>query len=422
MQQLTEVRYPSNGLAILLHALIFAAGAFGCRATIALEDEPAPMIALETHGAVEAPRLVRAVQVDLDAVFDSDRVQQARNIDALTERIAALGVNVVLLQAFADPDGSGLTKAVYFPNRWLPVRADLFNRVAWQLRSRAHVQVYGWLPVLSYDFSAVSADRRPARVLAWDAAKHIAAQDGAQYQRLSPFDPQALSLVGDVYEDLANSAAIDGLLFHDDAELTDLEDASAPALAAYEHMGLPPSIERIRDDPVLRDRWLAFKTRTLTEFTQVLARRAARYRQPLKTMRNLYARVIMEPDGRERFAQDLDDFLDAYDYTAVMAMPMLEGIAAHDSTAWLQKLESTVAARRYGLSRTLFELQAVDWNVAAGSRTRHVPAASLANQMTVLLRGGARNIGYYPDDIALNLPDVDALRTTITAHSYPDSR
>jgi poly-beta-1,6-N-acetyl-D-glucosamine N-deacetylase PgaB len=109
---------------------------------------------------VDRPETVRAVQIDLDAVYDPDPVQQERNLDALIKRIYTLGVNVVMLQAFADPDGSGLAKAVYFPNRWLPVRADLFNRVAWQLRSRGHVHVYGWLPVLSYDFAGVPADRR----------------------------------------------------------------------------------------------------------------------------------------------------------------------------------------------------------------------------------------------------------------------
>jgi biofilm PGA synthesis lipoprotein PgaB len=228
-------------------------------------------------------------------------------------------------------------------------------------------------------------------------------------------------LVGDIYEDLARSAAIDGLLFHDDAELSDDEDASAPALAAYERAGLPPSIERLRNDRQLRRRWLELKSRTLTEFTRALVQRAGEYRLPLKTMRNLYARVIMDPDGATRFAQNYEDFLGTYDYTAVMAMPMLEGIAARDAAAWLQNLEIAVAARPDGLRKTLFELQAVDWNVAGDAPTRHVSAAALAGQMRLLLKGGAQNIGYYPDDIVLNQPDVDALRAAISTHTYPYS-
>lgn len=370
---------------------------------------------------LDRPEPVRAVQVDLDAVFDTDPVQQERNLDALVKRIYTLGVNVVMLQAFADPDGSGLAQAVYFPNRWLPVRADLFNRVVWQLKSRAHVHVYGWLPVLTYGFSALPADRRPARVLAWDTGQHVAAADMQQYARLSPYDPRALSLIGDLYEDLARSAAIDGLLFHDDAMLGENEDASAPALVAYERAGLPPSIDRIRASVGLRRQWEVLKAQTLTEFTHTLAGRAARYRLPLKTMRNLYARVITEPRSRARFAQDFDDFLNAYDYTAVMAMPMLEGIPDRKADAWLQQLQTAVAARPGGLSRTLFELQAVDWNVSRYAPQRHIPATALVSQMRLLLSGGALNIGYYPDDFVTNQPAVGQLSRVISVHTYPYS-
>jgi len=31
------------------------------------------------------------------------------------------------------------------------MRADLFNRAAWQLHSRAHVEVYAWMPVLAIE-------------------------------------------------------------------------------------------------------------------------------------------------------------------------------------------------------------------------------------------------------------------------------
>jgi hypothetical protein len=33
----------------------------------------------------------------------------------------------------------------------MPMRADLFSRVAWQLKSRAGVKVYAWLPVLGFE-------------------------------------------------------------------------------------------------------------------------------------------------------------------------------------------------------------------------------------------------------------------------------
>ena len=50
--------------------------------------------------------------------------------------------------------GGKIADALYFPNQVLPVRADLFSRVAWQLRTRARVQVYAWMPVLAFRLPA----------------------------------------------------------------------------------------------------------------------------------------------------------------------------------------------------------------------------------------------------------------------------
>ena len=50
---------------------------------------------------------VRAVQVDLDYVYDPNPAQQEKNLSALLDRIKSLHPTQVWLQAFADPDGSG---------------------------------------------------------------------------------------------------------------------------------------------------------------------------------------------------------------------------------------------------------------------------------------------------------------------------
>lgn len=54
---------------------------------------------------------------------------------------------------------------------------------------------------------------------------------------VSPFDDRVRAQVGMLYEDLAGHAAFDGILFHDDALLSDYEDASAPAITAYQQAG-----------------------------------------------------------------------------------------------------------------------------------------------------------------------------------------
>jgi biofilm PGA synthesis lipoprotein PgaB len=88
------------------------------------------------------PEPVRAVQLGLDAVYDPDPAEQERKLSILLDRVRALRPSHVFLAA-GDP-------AAYFPTRHVPVRADLFNRVAWQLASRAEVKVHAVLPAHGY--------------------------------------------------------------------------------------------------------------------------------------------------------------------------------------------------------------------------------------------------------------------------------
>jgi biofilm PGA synthesis lipoprotein PgaB len=358
-------------------------------------------------------RAVRVVHVDLDYVYDPDPAQQERNLDRLVQRIHAMQISTVFLQAFADPEGTGLAKEMYFPNRVLPMRADLFNRVSWQLRTRARVQVFAWMPVLAFDFGdAVST------VLAWQP-QGIPERDPKTYRRVSPFDAEARAKVVTLYEDLARYAPFEGLLFHDDALLSDFEDASPSALAAYAKAGLPPSVEAIRADPETLRRWTRFKTDALLEFTTELAARARVYRAPLFTARSIYALPVLDSQSEEWFAQDLGRFLDTYDYAAVMAMPLMENVAPDDADAWLRRLVASVATRPQGLKRTIFELQSVDWRKRADEKDMKVPTETLSRQMRLLLRLGALNFGYYPDDFITGHPDERRLHRDFSLQSYP---
>ena len=354
------------------------------------------------------PDPVRVVHVDIDYIYDPDPEQQNRNLSHLLDRVKALGVNTVYLQAFADPDGDGNADALYFPNRHLPMRADLFNRVAWQLRTRVGVQVYAWLPVLSYDLPA-GHPLAAARVIA-SPPRQPRSED---YRRLSPFNPQALQLVGDIYEDLARHTFFAGLLFHDDAYLNDREDASEWALAVYrDNWKLPADIEAIRADPALFRDWTQRKTKALAQWTDALTERARRYRPHIKTARNLYASVVMDPQAEAWFAQSLPVFLEHYDHVALMAMPYMERAA--DPDAWLKTLVARVADTPGALDRTVFELQSVDWR-----KGEAIDGGVLAAQMQLLLRAGARNFGYYPDDFILERPALEAVRPAISLIPVP---
>lgn len=359
---------------------------------------------------------IRVAHVDLDYVYDSDAAQMERNLDKLVQRVANMGVNVVFLQAFADPNGDGLARELYFPNRYLPMRADLFNRAAWQLRSRAFVEVYAWMPVLSFQL-----DPALERVQRWYPDDGQARIDPTQYERLSPFDPRVRQQVIDLYEDLSRNAIFAGILFHDDAMLSDFEDASPAAMAAYSAAGFEEPIEQLRADPEKMHRWTRFKSRYLVDFTLTLAEHVKTLRGPqIHTARNMFASPVVEPESEAWFAQNLDDFLAAYDWTAPMAMPWMEGIAEKDSKAWLKQMVDEVAKRPGALERTIFELQARDWRQGPdGSEGRHVDSVVLADWMRWLQLHGARNLGYYPDDFIQDEPRLEIIRPVLSNTWYP---
>ena len=123
------------------------------------------------------PAPKRVVQVDLDDIYNADPIQQEQNLSILIDRIRKLRPSQVYLEATTDNDSDGVADFAYFQNRHLPMRADLFNRVAWQLATRSLIEVYAVMPVSSYKL-------QPAQV-------------------------------ADIYEDLSRYANFDGLVFQD---------------------------------------------------------------------------------------------------------------------------------------------------------------------------------------------------------------
>ncbi|MGN8105638.1 poly-beta-1,6-N-acetyl-D-glucosamine N-deacetylase PgaB [uncultured Pseudomonas sp.] len=362
--------------------------------------------------AVQTKAPMRVLHVDLDNVYDPDPAQQARNLDVLVQRVVDMGAGTVFLQAFADPKGDGLVHSLYFPNRHLPMRADLFNRVAWQLHTRARASVYAWMPVLSF-----ALDPKLPRVTRWDPETGQVGPDPDQYKRLSPFDPKVRQIIGEIYQDLARVGPIDGILYHDDAVFNDFEDASPAALKAYAAQGLPDTIAALRADPAVMQRWTRFKSRYLIDFTHELTAKVRAVRGPqVLTARNIFAEPMLNPGSETWFAQNLDDFLQAYDWTAPMAMPLMEGQEVKTSNAWLEKLIATVKARPGAMEKTIFELQAKDWRTQAAP---DISAEQLAEWMGVLKRQGVTSFGYYPDNFLENSPDLKTIRPALSNQWNP---
>lgn len=369
-----------------------------------------------TAMVMENNTVMRVAHVDLDYVYDPDPEQMERNLGQLVQRIADMQITTVFLQAFADPTGDGLARSVYFPNRHLPMRADLFNRAAWQLKSRAFVDVYAWMPVLSFDLNPSIP-----RVMKWDPATGQTLVDSNAYQRLSPFDPKARQQIIEIYEDLSRHALFNGILFHDDALLSDFEDAGPEALAAYRAAGLPGSIQALRADPDTMHKWTRYKSRYLIDFTKTLTDHVRAIRGPqIKTARNMYAEPILHPESEAWFAQNLDDFLETYDWTAPMAMPWMENVPKDGADAWLDSLVDKVAEHPGALNKTVFEIQGRDWRpTAEGEDSGHVDSALMAHWLKRIQLRGARSFGYYPDDFTQNQPRLEVIRPAISNAWYP---
>lgn len=338
---------------------------------------------------------LRIAHVDMDYLYDDDEEQTRRNIGDFINRIKASGVNTVFLQAYADPDGDGGADQLYFPNRRLPVRRDLFSHVALQLRSQAKVKVYAWLPILAYHAGLPDE----WYVHEWrDGESQIAA-----HRRLSPVNPQARQFIGDIYEDLAIHCDFDGVLFHDDGVLSDFEDVSEPAMAfAQRAWGLPADFETLHADAAARGLWAQHKTELLAQFTDFLTGRVKYYRPHIKTARNLFALPVLNEKSEEWYAQSLAAYLQHYDFAALEAMPFME--KAENPQIWLQSLINKIAAQPEGLRKTIFELQTVDWNKRAP-----VPTSVLFEQVRLLEKNGAEHIGYYPDNFHADHPGRDDL-------------
>ena len=167
--------------------------------------------------------------------------------------------------------------------------------------------------------------------------------------------------------------------------------------------------------------WTRFKSRYLIDFTAALTERVRAVRGPqIKTARNLFAMPILEPQSETWFAQNLDDFLGAYDWTAPMAMPLMENVPKGQENAWLDRLVDAVARRPGALDRTVFELQARDWRTGPGlPEVTPVDTAVLAGWMQRLQLRGARSFGYYPDDFSQDQPRLQGIRPAISEAWYP---
>ena len=108
-------------------------------------EQPATQQTQQKAKQIKPIAQMRIMHIDLDYVFDTDKAQQQRNIQALIQRIQNIRPNTIFLQAFADPDANGSADQVYFENRYVPVRDNLFPQLLQQIRQNTQVNRTGFV-------------------------------------------------------------------------------------------------------------------------------------------------------------------------------------------------------------------------------------------------------------------------------------
>lgn len=358
-------------------------------------------IASRNANFTDNDNVTKAAHIDLDYLYDPDAEQQERNLGDLLDRIKRLGINTVYVQAFADPDANGAADYVYFPNRHVPMRADLFNRVAWQIATRTQVKrIYAWMPMLAWQLPKNNPAAKHSVVTLQVDSGHL----NMGYPRLSPFSSESRQVIKEIYEDLAASPRIDGILFHDDVTLSDYEDDSTFAHKQYKKWGLAQSVTKIRANREQYEKWTNLKTDYLDTFAMQLAQIVRDEHPGLKTARNLYAQVALNEYAEEWYAQGFSESINKYDYTAIMAMPYME--QADNTREFYDKIVERIKQEECGLERTVMELQTVNWR----KNDEPISSEELSDTITHLYALGVHHIAYYPDSVFKNIPDADTIK------------
>jgi len=225
------------------------------------------------------------------------------------------------------------------------------------------------------------------------------------YLRLSPYNRKNIEIIKSIYNDLSFYAKFNGILFHDDAFLTDFEGNEGNHAT-----GVVSSQAKQ-------------KTRDLISLTHQLSDALKPYflrgSYSLKTARNLYASVITDPNAEEWLAQNLKTLTENYDTTAIMAMPYMENehsISEKEAHRWFSSLIEKVKAQ-VPLNKVLFEFQVVNWRTQ-----KPIPEVELIDWMKLLQQNHIYSYGYYPDNFLNNQPNLGKMKPHFSIKSNYSSK
>ncbi len=354
---------------------------------------------------------IRAAQVDIDLMYEPGNPEQTdKNLGRVIDRLVAMGVTTVFLQAFDDRDGDGVVRKVYFHTDHFPVEADVFSHMVDRIKAR-EIDVYAWMPTLALQFPDKKFNETYGVRRYHEGKVELSTED---YKRLTPFAAEVRQRMAALYKDLAASADLNGVLFQDDAYLDSNEDMHPEALKAFfRHTGRTVDIEELLEDDDISRQWMEFKALALDEYLAEMKKAVWRYRPDAVFARNIYAMPVLHPESEEWFAQNYMRFLENYDYTVIMAYPQME--RAKKPCAWLKKLVAKALEVPGARDKVIFKLQTWNWR-----KNVPVPKKLFYKEMRTVLAAFARHLAYYPDNFWENVPDLNTARLEMSSRGLPE--
>lgn len=346
-------------------------------------DEKALTQLLLTGGQAPRQEPLRVAQVDLDLLYDDNPAVFETNIATALATLKRSNVNTVFLQAFVDNNATGNAEEMYFSSRVSPTRKDVFD-YATQKFHASRIQVYAWIPTLANQW--LLKDHPEDEITA------VQPNGKGWYRRATPFSPRVKAELKEFVGDLASRSMINGVLFQDDAYMTDMEDASPAAQTVFKaRFGKEFTAETLRD-PVIVKEWAKLKNQAMNDLTKELMEEVRRFRPQAKFARNIYVPVLLNPNSEDWFAQNYQDYLKLYDYTVIMAYTKMDKI--NQPEAWLAGIAKTVAAHPGAANRTIVKIQAYDWD-----NGQWILPGDLNREAQALRENGIVHIGVYPSNV-----------------------
>ncbi len=311
------------------------------------------------------PQPVRAVQVDLDAVWDPDETRFRARLENAVTRARALGATHVVLPACADPRRDGHLVRSFAMNHQLPVLADVWSMAAARFAA-AGLRV--WVRAPSMNLTWAWERNPPWRVAAGGWGRPTPRWG----TRLSPDLPEARQAAVDLLTDLAVYLPIDGVLFDDDA-----------TMAAHErlahHGSRDPSVKSVAIRGLLEECKNAVRA----------------WRPECRFARTLPPRVLEWRGVSPEHAIDLEDSW-THDELAVVPLPVpggllaLTGIPESETERFARNAVSRwLAAGRTGAAPVLFLVPAHEPRSKRGLSAARQQALAAAARRGGLMHAGS---------------------------------